>query len=349
MRDNITGKSILLIGDPFYGYCAFIKEQLLLLGAKSVRFIEAPFYTGSFRDDINLSTVVSWLKDPKVRIHWTQQLLNELGDEVFDTLFVVQKMPFKKSFVDELRARNPQLRSILFLWDTFRTQQARYKDYLPKFDKVYTFDKDDATTYHLTYFPDFYIEEEAVPISQCKYDVAFVGTMDADDTSYRGKILAAISELCQQEGLNSFFYLRFYNYNQSGSLKLRLKRFKYRNYMKKVERLQKYGFMHESALPLSDYNRIMANTKAVIDISHRHRQGLTINAITALANGRKLITTNQRIKDESFYDPQMICVIDEEAPVIDAAFLRSPYRPVDMSFLRMDHWLKHIVNEQSND
>ena len=97
------------------------------------------------------------------------------------------------------------------------------------------------------------------------------------------------------------------------------------------------------------YGKAKANTKAVIDISHHNRQGLTINAITALADGRTLITTNQRIKEESFYDPQMICVIDEKAPVIDAAFLRSPYRPVDISFLRMDHWLKHIVNEQSND
>ncbi|MCH5311509.1 MAG: hypothetical protein J1E57_06100 [Prevotella sp.] len=36
------------------------------------------------------------------------------------------------------------------------------------------------------------------------------------------------------------------------------------------------------------------DTFIIIDLSHRKRQGMTINAITALAMGKKLITTNKK-------------------------------------------------------
>lgn len=346
MRDNITGKKILLIGDPFYGYCSYIKKQLLCLGAKSVCYIQNTFYLGSFRDNINFPTFISWIRHPKIRTNWTNKLINDLGDGIFDTFFVVQKLPFKKSFIEYLRERNPNIRTILFLWDTFRTQQSRYHDYLPLFDKVYSFDKDDAERYHLSYFPDFYIEDIKIPIERCKFDVAFIGTMDENETHFRGKVLAKISDFCKAEGLTSFFYLRYYNIDDSKNIVKKLyKKISCWKYYKDIEKLKQYGFMHQSAMPLSDYNDIMSNTKAIIDISHRERQGMTINAITALANGKKLITTNDRIKNEIFYDPQMISIINEKSPHIDLDFLRGPYISLNMSFLRIDSWLKHVVNE----
>ena len=90
----------------------------------------------------------------------------------------------------------------------------------------------------------------------------------------------------------------------------------------------------------------MANTRIVLDLSHRNRQGMTINAIAAIANGKKLITTNKRIKEEPFYDPSAIYIIDEENPFFDMSFVKQPYTPQDFSFLRMDNWLKHVINEE---
>ena len=346
MRDNITGKSILLIGDPFYGYCYYIKDQLLLLGAKYVYYVELPFYYGSFRDSINLTTLLYWLKDPQIRTHWTNKLKKEIDGKTFDTFFVIEKMPFSKSFLDYLRAENPHIRTILFLWDTFRTQQSRYLDYLPLFDKVYTFDKDDASKYHLSYFPDFYIEEKNVPVEQCKYDLAFVGTMDPACTAFRGNLLAKIDKACISEKLNCFFYLRYYDLDTTkGVARKWYKRIVSWRYYRMIGKLKNHAFMKNTALPLHEYNKIMANTKAILDINHHNRQGMTINVITALANGKKLITTNERIKEETFYDPQMISIIDQKLPVIDFDLLRSPYKKIDISYLRIDNWLKHVVNE----
>ena len=40
MQDNITGKTILLLGDKFHSYCDKMKETLIDLGAKEVILIE---------------------------------------------------------------------------------------------------------------------------------------------------------------------------------------------------------------------------------------------------------------------------------------------------------------------
>ena len=83
----------------------------------------------------------------------------------------------------------------------------------------------------------------------------------------------------------------------------------------------------------------------LLDINHAHRQGMTINCITALATGKKLITTNQRIKDESFYTPNNIYLLDEENPVLDMAFFDSEVEKMDLTHLRLDNWLLHILGK----
>ena len=72
---------------------------------------------------------------------------------------------------------------------------------------------------------------------------------------------------------------------------------------------------------------------------------MTINCITALATGKKLITTNVRIKEEAFYNPNNIFIISEENPVLDIHFFESEVGKMDMTHLRMDNWLLHILGK----
>lgn len=348
MRDNITGKSILLIADPFYGYWKLIREQLLQLGAKSVYYKEVDFNIWSLRDNFNLHRFSRWLLNPWKRTKWTNDFVREIENMKFDTLFVIENMSFKKTFLDELRKRNPNVRMILFLWDTFKTQQPRYMDYLHKFDSVYSFDRDDASKYGLRYFPDFYIDSKTMPIDQCKYDIAFVGTMNLGPTRFRGELLKKICLICRNLDLKFFFYLRCHGLATSNNKFRRFyQRIRNYSYLRQVKNLTKLGIAYSHSLPIEDYNQVMGNTQVVLDLNYQDRQGLTINAITALANGRKLITTNKRIAEEPFYDSSMIYIIDDVKPTIDPDFFGKPYRPVDVSYLRLDNWLRHVVNESS--
>lgn len=345
-KDNIAGKSILMIGDPFYGYCRLIRKQLLRLGAESVLYIEAPFYRGSLRDSISIRNILSWLMNPWKRTQWTKELIDKIGDRQFDTFFVIENMPFKKTFMDYLRTKNPNIRMILFLWDTLKTQQSRYIDYLEKFDTVYSFDRDDANNYKLNYYPDFYIENEQVPIEDCTYDIAFVGAMNRKETFYRADALFKIYSFCEMNHLSYFLYLRHDKFPNSRSwLKGLFYMINNRRYNKKVNELRHYGFMHDTPLSVEESNKIMANSRVILDLSYPDRQGMTLNAIMALASGKKLITTNKRIMEESFYNPQMICVIDAEDPSFDMEFCNYPSILIDVSYLRLDKWVQHVVNE----
>lgn len=344
MRDNITGKSILLIADPFYGYWMAIRDTLMTLGAKSVYFKQAPFYQGSLRDKISVCSLIAFLLNPRVRSKWTKSFIKELEGMKFDTLFVVENMPFTKDFPDYLRHINPNIRCVLFLWDTLKTQQSRYVDFLPQFDKVYTFDRDDAARYNLNYYPDFYIEGNKVSIDECQYDLAFVGSMTHGETKNRAKLVNYVSRFCKENNLSTYLYLKHYSYSDNVIRKI-YQIIKDPSYYNIVMRYRNEGFLHERALPLSQFNSIMSDSRVILDISHPNRQGLTINAISAIACGKKLITTNKRICEETFYNPDMICVLDEKKPELDIRFFEKPYKPISLQDQRIDNWIKYIVNE----
>lgn len=347
MRNNIVDKSILLVAEPFYGYDVMIKKELLRLGAKSVYLKNDVHYAGNIKARFNFTNFINWLKNPQVRKKWTNAFKKEIERKKFDTLFVVEVLPFSKCFFDCIRKTNPSIRMVLFLWDSLRTRQSRFIDYLSKFDKVYTFDRDDALKYRLTYFPDFYIEEPVPSMTNCKYDIAFVGTMTGRTTIFRGQILKKIDAFCKRNALTSYFYLRHYEIKLSPNpIKRMITSLIHNKYLSELKKLKDCEFMHTEKIPLSEYNMIMSNTRVILDINHHDRQGMTINAITAIALGKKLITTNKRIIEEDFYNPSMICIIDENDPKLDLDFFNTPYEPIDMTKLRLDNWLIHIVNEE---
>ena len=82
-----------------------------------------------------------------------------------------------------LHNKNPRIKTILYLWDTYETQQDGFKDYRFLFDKVYSFDRDDALQYGLDYVPDFYVPLKKQ--DEYLYDLSFVGTANGSSTIHR--------------------------------------------------------------------------------------------------------------------------------------------------------------------
>ena len=70
-----------------------------------------------------------------------------------------------------------------------------------------------------------------------------------------------------------------------------------------------------------------------------------MRSIEMLGAERKLITTNAAIKEYDFYNPNNICVIDRNNPVIDKQFLSIPYESVSPELYHkysLDGWLEYI-------
>lgn len=342
--NQLNGKRILLICQDFYGYDVAIRDTLYSLGAKHVVLYNAAFFRGSFRENKSLKTLLFYFQDPHSRTRWTENLISDIDQYEFDVLFCVALTPFKKYFIDYLRKKNPQLKTVLFLWDTVKAVQSGFVDYFEKFDFIYSFDKDDCAEYGFEYSPDFYMEPKHRSI-ECQYDLCFIGTMyPRSETMDRAQLLYHVSCFCDEHHLNPFLYLRYYNAgDRKSSVEQWAFNLVYRRYLKIVAQYVPYGFMQEKKLPLSEVNDIQYASRVLLDFNHADRQGMTINCITALATGKKLITTNARIKEEPYYNPNNIYIINKKNPVLDIHFFESDVVKMDMTHLRLDNWLLHIL------
>lgn len=342
MENNIKGKNILLLCENFYDYDKVLERELYHLGAKKVFLKKAEFFCCSLKE-------VDWhhpkgiLKYPFEQKIWTRNFEKEISNLHFDLFICIENACFSKDFMAFLHARNPGIKTVLFLWDTYKTQQGGYKDYRFLFDKVFSFDRDDARMYGMEYFPDFYIPQKRS--NQYEYDLSFVGTANGTATIHRFKLMDYVSRFCEDNNLSSFLYLKTFNQASHNPLRQAMRRFLGESEFEKlIDEYKNREWLHFDKLPLEKCNQVQAKARVLLDLNHRNRQGMTINCITALAHGQKLITTNKRIAEEPFYSPNMIYIMDEDNPQLDVTFWNRSNEMVNLEYLRIDNWLKHITD-----
>lgn len=343
----IKDKNILLLCYNFFEYDKMLMNKLYELGAKNVYLKTAAYFASSPRDDMFWHPIYKspylYLKDPHARSKWTKQFQDDISDLKFDVFLVIENTSFKKSFMRFLRDRNPGIKTIWFLWDTFKIQQKFHKDYIKLFDKVYTFDRDDAYRYNLSYYPNFYVEPKGK--SNNLYDICFVGSANSSVTSFRIEAIAKIKKQCDALGLRSYFYVKVEPRTKSKNVFKRIFRyFVPCRYDKMLEKYYAKGFLHTKGLSQNEFNDVIRDSSAIIDLSYPDRQGMTINAIAAIASGKKLVTTNYKIEQEPFFHFNNILIIDQSNPVIDIGRLKLPMTPVNVDYLRMENWLQYIIN-----
>lgn len=346
MNNPIKGKRILLVCYNLYEYHIAIKDALWGLGAKDVHLKVAQYFPSSPRDDHFWKPWYRipqrYFSAPHARTEWTNQFIQEIQGKTFDVLLVIENTAFKKTFISYLRKTNPGIKTVWVLWDTFKTQQKYHRDYIPLFDKVVSFDRDDAKKYHLEYFPLFYLK----PYGENKhmYDICYIGHAIIGGTSYRIDFISKLKKQSDALGLKSFYYVRCNKITVQNPLKKILRKIFPYKHNQSIDSHIDEGYIHEQSLPLEQFGEIMRDSDIVVDINHSGRQGLTMNAILGIVSGKKLITTNYRVVDEDFYHPNNILVVDENNPIIPQSFVQSKIVPRDMSYLKLDNWLKHILN-----
>lgn len=323
MTDNITGKTILLLCPDFHNFQYYMRSALLKLGAKQVVLKSLDGIKSDFRDGINVSKVYHFLRHPHERADNTRKLISEIEGYKFDILLCVAYLYFSEFLLDYLKKKNPDVKLFLFLWDSLDKFTPYYYEYFPLFDYVYSFDRDDAKKNGFFYYPNFYINFDGHPDNtQLKYDVSIV-TKISGDTLEKAEICYYVDSFCKGHGMKSFLYLQ---YKKPAGSFIRRKWLQHRdkNILETVTKYQQYGFIHEDIIPYEQVDKMYQESRALLDINHKDRQGMTINAITALGKGKKLITTNKRIKEESFYDPDTIYILDDENPKLDIDFFLTP-------------------------
>lgn len=343
MNNNIKDKNILLFCANFYGYDKAIKNCLIKLGAGNVILKDNIVFDDDSRDVYSKKKKIKNLFiKPEKRDLWTNELLKEVSGLNIDVLFCIQYTPFSKWFIDRLKELNPDVRTLLFLWDDIATYP-KFKDYYEKFDKVYSFDKTDCIKNgKFMYLPDFYLNDTESKDNNIKYDICFIGSLNNRGVK-RVKFLKELETFCKYNNLRPYLHLRYYpNPGHMNIIKWILANKETKKLFNYLNSAEKYDFMKDKNIPLSDVENIQNNSKCLVDINYGNRSGYTLNVISAIAKGKKLITTNKNIVNENFYNPNNIYVVDIDNPVFSMDFLMSETVHVDISYLRIDNWLMEI-------
>jgi hypothetical protein len=278
--------------------------------------------------------------------------LNKIENLKFDILFSINANIICTYLFKRLKKNNPELHSVLYLWDSF--SKYNWKKELELFNKVYTFDPVDSTINQIEYKPNFYIARDSDPKRQSEYDLFFVGKF----TPERLKTLDKISSLSDSSNLKCFVRLwpAFRIFLHNNFVYSFLKLFKHgnswvNNYLlnyEAVEGILKREFLVPGTLVFEDVQDKLLSSNVILDLPFQSQAGYTHRLIEALANGKKVITTNLNIKKERFYNPDQIHILDEKEPVIDSNWIseKSAFPVNDYLIdLELEKWLKSIINE----
>lgn len=319
MKDLLNKKNILFIAPIFYDYHSIIENRLISWGARVEFYPERPY-----------NWVYSFFRFISKRLLGTYQeryynsILKNVELQSFDYLLVIKGSEMPVSFVEELKKRSPNIQSILYEWDSLAT--INYRSLIPIFDKVFSFDFEDCQCEDKITYLSLFCSEDLISgyeVDNYEFDLFFVSSYSYERYLDLLKIIQ-LSRDCK--------FTLFY--------RLIIPPRKYYKEKYLLFRNLDYNLLCFSSLQRKEYLNYFFKSKIVVDSSHSNQSGLTMRAIETIATGKKLITSNSRVK-QIFSKQNSNCEIGVGEDQIKRLLQDNSRRVVDYSF-SLENWLISI-------
>jgi len=314
-------KKILLISPLFYSYHIGIVNGLVKKGAE-VEFI--PEVNNSFF--YRLSKKISGkLKCFLERKHKNEILkLCELSS--FDLILVIRGELFDVDFVEVIKEKQPRADLFLYQWDSYL--HSDYREIISSFKMTSTFDYTDSKVFGIPYIPLFFLPEYNNTSSEIEneYALSFFGAYHSD----RLKLVKFFTKELNKIGLKHrlHLYIPFFS-------------FVYRVFVGEIKLKDIKYFFFNKASSL-EVNKTYRQSVAVLDVELMIQSGLSIRTFEVLSSGSKLITTNENIKNEDFYDSKFISCLNRKELKFDPNFFLSKHSGVDIESYSLSNWLDKV-------
>lgn len=329
MYKGLSGKRILLISPYFFNYQNEISKSLMDYGAIVDLYNERPSSSISTKILIKLNK-----KFIKRKINdYYQEILNKSNK--YDALLIIKGELIPNWFIQELKVKNPDMKVILYLWDAIK--------YIPNYfeisnyvDYTYSFDFDDCKKYQLMHLSNFRSSQyENFNDSKIVYDFTFIGTINYD----RAKIINEILKVTEGK---YYFHLYFH------------KKWIYIIkciFNKDIRELPR-EYIKFNPLKHEQILEVYSNSRIIIDIQAPGQGGLSMRPFETLKMKKKLITTNNKVKNYDFYNEQNILVIDRKKVSIPTSFINSKFKNIDDEIIEkysLNNWTKKIMEGLTNE
>ncbi|UMQ41339.1 hypothetical protein MKS83_18355 [Chryseobacterium sp. Y16C] len=335
MKD-IKGKKILFLAVRFFQYEKAITQRLSELGAEVDFYDERPSNSNFAKGIIRFNKKIY----QSIINRYYQCIIDEIQNKKYDYFLLIKGEAVPAYFLEKVRLLNPEIEMIYYNFDPLKEYPVLISN-LKYFDKKFTFERNDALRYGLSFRPLFYLNEYqrlVSDISDFNYDIVFIGSAHTD----RYIVGEKVRSIAEKLKLKCFFY-----YYAMGKIAFRLRRIVDKE-LKQFDN-KKLSFTQLSHHEIIDYYR---QAKSVLDINKPFQDGLTIRTFEVLASGRKLITTNSDIKNYPFYNPNNIFIIDRAHIKLDRDFFNSEFEKIEDEVLYMmslDSFIECLFVKDQNE
>jgi hypothetical protein len=290
---------------------------------------------------INRNTKSKEEYDKEVNSIWIEKFRNFEGKGEFDFFFAIDGLMVSSFFFEELKRRNPHIKTRLYLYDRI---EGNYEldCFFPYYDRIFTFDKGDSEKFNINHLPIYWIP--STNESKVEYDVFGMGSYDGGIRYY---IFKRVKEIVESAGLRDNIHL-WYPHNNNKLLYLF-------NYIikalqgRKIPSLSQLnnGLFTDSVLKPDAFRNSIYKSKVILDTHLSYQDGLTARFMWALGAEKKIITTNESVKNYAFYTRDQIYLYDnDDEKLLD--FIKRLYTMSDeIRFMiqqyRIDNWLDTIL------
>lgn len=345
--------TILLLAPTYLNLYKTILKELQNQGhivkfAPLLKYPENPYFKE--QNTIKRFIKKKWFEsNKKGEKYWTEELKDPIYNQSYDILFVIQGNSFHPLLTNHLRLYNKRLKTVLYIWDSNRMYDFfRNVDY---FDKVYSFDLYDVKHYGngKVHFLPFFWSKDLLKYENLtlKYDLSSIGT------NHHGRFNIFKKVIQDAKLSNHTYFIRLItNVPIRMTLKMKLEYLlallfsntKKLDYIKFLIGNDKYDFVESDFYDMENNIRIMAESRAILDTDNPLQSGTTPRLIWALALNKHIFTTNQNIKNLSFYNEKYIHIIDRDNPIIDYSLtLNEIDSRQSVNYLRIDNWIKFFI------
>lgn len=249
----------------------------------------------------------------------------ERGND-YDIVLFLQVHRMAPEIVEALRQDHPSARFVLYNWDSLNTHD--YAPWVGLFDRALTFDADDAAKLAIDYLPLFALPEYAAARRDVakQNDLYFVG---AAVTSARVRALQRLKAFCARAPLK----LEMHLYASAAAMLSHLR-----------NRLWLNELTTRTITP-PEIIAMMERSRGVFDFANHRQSGYTMRFIENMCAGVKIVTSNPRIAQESFYAPDRFLVIDGENFEAIPAFLSTPITStLDVEAFSLRSWVRSLLS-----
>ena len=309
--------NITIIAPFTFGYIDALAEKLAERPDAKVTFIRTDTFTYTY------ASLAHRIYSALLKVFLSRNLKKEfVADQIRSRLDCTKKQDFiliiRADKLDEkilpyLKTRTHKLITYYFDGISNFPKKARLIHY---FDEVYSYEKDDVEKYGLQFITNFIPNDEILTSDKNE------GVFNIASYDNRFSVLKKIARQLKKYDYPYLFIVRTKKERKSDLIKLRT-----------------------DYLPFSETKKFITKAAILLDIQKDKQRGLTFRVFESLQSDKKLITTNEDIKNYDFYNPHNFLIIDKENPHIPIDFLNTPFVPlpdvIKVKYTR-DAWLNTV-------